>query len=496
MSQSKVFVSENGIKMISNFMTVPFLRKMGMNMLDKKIRQRMKDDNLNKIPPMMIQDRAQMMHNMIKVADRWLSSKNVTKEHFNRTFKSFSSMMSETTKERVKNFEERFGYIPPRFITLSPTKRCNLKCIGCYANSSKDTATTLDFDTVNHILNDQKELWGSHFTVISGGEPFLYKSNGKNFLDIIEAHPDRFFLVYTNGTCINKETAKRMGELGNVTPSISVEGYETETDARRGEGVHKKILQAFENLTEAGVVYGISITATNKNAELVLSDEFIDYYFNKLGVYYGWIFQYMPIGRSYSLDLMVTPEQRYEMLKRMRYWIGKKEIFLADFWNSASITNGCLSAGRRGGYIYIDWNGNCMPCVFNPYTTDNIKEIYSRGGNLNDVIMSPFMKKIRDWQDNYFKDDADGPRGNMLVPCPIKDHHWDMRKIIDETNAQPADENAAHALEDEGYYSGMCNFGHAMEDMTRNMWENDFLGKAPETENAGAEEKTKEKINA
>ena len=493
MSQKKVFVSERGVNTAASFLTVPFLRKAGMSILDRQIRKRMKNDNLNKIPPMMINDRAQMLHNILKTADKWLSSKHVTKKHFKRTFSSFAPMISEEPKQRIKAFQEEFGYIPPRFLTLSPTKRCNLKCTGCYAASSRDTDITLDFDTVNHILNDQKELWGSHFTVISGGEPFLYKSQGKNLLDIFEAHPDRFFLVYTNGTCITKEVAKRMGELGNVTPSISVEGYEAETDARRGEGVHKKILQAFENLTEAGVIYGISITATNKNSELVLSDEFIDYYFNKHGVYYGWIFQYMPIGRSFSLDLMVSPEQRFEMLKRMRYWIGEKEIFLADFWNSASITNGCLSAGKRGGYIYIDWNGNCMPCVFNPYTTDNVKEVYARGGNLNDVIMSPFMKKIREWQDNYFKDDPDGPRGNMLVPCPIRDHHWDMRKIIDETNANPADENAADALEDKAYYQGMCDFGHAMDDISRDMWEKEFLGRTAETESP--QRKTREKIS-
>ena len=225
------------------------------------------------------------------------------------------------------------------------------------------------------------------------------------------------------------------------------------------------------------MLYGISITATSKNSDLVLSDEFIDYYFNKKGVYYGWIFQYMPIGRSFNLDLMVTPQQRFDMLKRMRHFILEEELFLADFWNSGTITNGCLSAGRRGGYIYIDWNGNCMPCVFNPYTTHNIAEVYEHGGTLNDVILSPFMTRIREWQDNYFNDVPEGPRGNMLAPCPIKDHHPEMREIIDEVNAGPADDNAAAALSDREYYEGMCRFGQQLEAVTREMWEKDFLGK-------------------
>jgi len=48
------------------------------------------------------------------------------------------------------------------------------------------------------------------FVVISGGEPFMYKSDGKDLLDMVEAHPDMYFLVYTNGTQIDRETARAL----------------------------------------------------------------------------------------------------------------------------------------------------------------------------------------------------------------------------------------------------------------------------------------------
>ena len=121
--------------------------------------------------------------------------------------------------------------------------------------------------------------------------------------------------MYTNGTLINEKMAQRMAEVGNITPAISVEGFEKETDGRRGKGVYKRILKAFENLRNTGVPFGISITAMKSNAEFVLSDEFMDFYFEQQGAIYGWIFQYMPIRRNYTLDLMVTPEQRKWMLK-------------------------------------------------------------------------------------------------------------------------------------------------------------------------------------
>lgn len=70
----------------------------------------------------------------------------------------------------------------------------------------------------------------------------MYKSEGKTLLDIFEKYNDMFFLVYTNGTLITPEIAKRLAKLGNATPAISVEGYEKETDERRGKGVYKKFL--------------------------------------------------------------------------------------------------------------------------------------------------------------------------------------------------------------------------------------------------------------
>jgi MoaA/NifB/PqqE/SkfB family radical SAM enzyme len=386
--------------------------------------------------------------------------------------------MNKKNKPIVEAFEERHGYSPPRFITISPTKKCNLSCIGCYAESSADCDVSLDWNTVDKIVQQQKDLWGSHFTVISGGEPMMWKSDGKNILDLVEKHSDTFFLMYTNGTLITEEVAERMGKLGNITPSISVEGFEEETDWRRGKGVHKKIRRAFERLRNAGVMFGISITATKNNAELVFSDEFIDYYFNKESVYYGWIFQYMPIGRAYSLELMPTAEQRFNMMRRMNQLIEDEGLFLADFWNSGPLCNGCLSAGRKGGYIYINWDGNVMPCVFNPYSTDNIVETFKAGGSLDTVIDSPFMKKIRAWQAEYYDTGGtDGDTGNMLAPCPMKDHHAEVRAIIDEVGAEPTDDPAEEALGDKAYYEGMVEYGKEIAGLTQKVWDEEYLGK-------------------
>lgn len=62
----------------------------------------------------------------------------------------------------------------------------------------------------------------------------------------------------------------------------------------RGEGVYKKIREALANLREAGVPFGIQVTATSKNYEILLTDEFYKYYFEEMGATHMWQYQLMP----------------------------------------------------------------------------------------------------------------------------------------------------------------------------------------------------------
>ena len=71
---------------------------------------------------------------------------------------------------------------------------------------------------------------GNVFFGIVGGEPFMHPQ----LLELLEPHPDCYFQVFTNGQFITDEKAKRLRQLGNVTPLISVEGTEIVSDERRG----------------------------------------------------------------------------------------------------------------------------------------------------------------------------------------------------------------------------------------------------------------------
>lgn len=426
-------------------------------------------------PPGVVRDRAVFGQAIIHTADRLLS-RNVSRAvRRNAVDNLVGGLLLEGSDRSIADkFRTEHGHYPPGFLTVSPGHGCNLHCVGCYADSGP-TPATLEWSIFDRILTESETLWGSRFCVISGGEPMVYRSEGNGILDAVEKHPNTFFLMYTNGTLIDDKVAERMAKLGNITPAISVEGFRERTDARRGKGVYDKVLAAMARLRRVGVPFGISITATRQNAEEILSDEFLDFFFDQQGALYGWIFHYMPIGRSYTLDLLPTPEQRLWMWGRSWEVIRKRRIFLADFWNHGTLADGCISAGRfdGGGFMYIDWNGAISPCVFVPYSPVNIKDVYAKGGTLNDAWGEPFFASLRTWQEQYRR--GDGHHGNWMMPCPIRDHQKELRRLIAQYEPDPTDVNAREALLDKEYARGMIKYDEDYKALSDPVWEEQYL---------------------
>ncbi|MCS7134547.1 MAG: radical SAM protein [Candidatus Pacearchaeota archaeon] len=381
-----------------------------------------------------------------------------------------------------EKFKNKYGFGPPSFLVLSPTQRCNLRCPGCYA-AAKRNAPSLSFSIVERIVKEAHDILGNRFMVISGGEPFMYESEGKTLFDIWEKYNDMFFLVYTNGTLINKEIASKLAKLGNVTPAISMEGFEEDTDKRRGKGIFKKILEVASNLREAGVPFGASLTATRENINTLLKDEFYEFLFEKLGVTYIWLFQLMPIGRARIVkELMLTPEQRVALFKKWVYLLEKKSYCIADFWNSGVLSDGCIAYGRTGGYFYIDWNGNIMPCVFIPYYEDNVFQLYKEGKTIADALFSEFFKRGRKWQDEYGFAHQSNPN-NWLMPCSIRDHYVNFKKNILTKKAKPEDRDASIAIKSKNFEKFLDAFDKKLAELTDSIWKREYLAKGLTSKN-------------
>jgi uncharacterized radical SAM superfamily Fe-S cluster-containing enzyme len=100
--------------------------------------------------------------------------------------------------------EKKFG-VPGLFtILISPTMRCNLRCIGCYAGeyTRKDD---LPLEVIDSIIKQGKEL-GTYLYTILGGEPFIRE----DMFEIYKRHSDCAFQVFTKGTLIDEEMVKKI----------------------------------------------------------------------------------------------------------------------------------------------------------------------------------------------------------------------------------------------------------------------------------------------
>jgi len=245
-----------------------------------------------------------------------------------------------------------------------------------------------------------------------------------------EKHGDCFFQVYTNGTLLDEPMVERLVELGNVAPMVSIEGSPKSTDARRGPGMHERIMETFARLKKAGVLFGFSATYTRENAEEIASDAFIDSMISA-GCLAGWFFQYIPTGLKPDTALMATPEQRARLHEKVEQWRREKPIFMGDFWNDGPYVDGCMAGGER--YVHIIANGDVEPCVFVHFAVDNV-----HGKKLTDVFQSPFFQAIREAQP--YDDD------NLLRPCLIIDHPHVLREIVERTHARPTHPGAESIL--------------------------------------------------
>jgi MoaA/NifB/PqqE/SkfB family radical SAM enzyme len=281
--------------------------------------------------------------------------------------------------------------------------------------------------------------------------------------------------MYTNGTLITRNVAERFTELGNVTPCISVEGYESQTDERRGKRVHKKIREAAKHLREIGIPFGFSVTATTRNYEVLLEDQFYDYYYDKLGATYMWQFQLMPIGQGKdSMELMITPPQRIELYRKWEHVLRKMDYPFADFWNSSALSNGCIAYGRWNGYFYIDWDGKIMPCVFIPYYDQKITDVYDAGGTLGDAIHSKIFRNGREWQKSYGFCNEENC-GNKLMPCSIRDHFHEFKYHVLSEDSKGSDQDAEEAIHDPEYEKVMVEYDRELEILSEELFDEKFL---------------------
>ena len=308
---------------------------------------------------------------------------------------------------------------------MDPTAACNMRCTGCWA-AEYGHNHNLTFEQMDDIITQGKEL-GIYFYMFTGGEPLVRK---KDILRLCEKHYDVEFHSFTNSTLIDEEFCKECVRVGNLSFSLSLEGFEEANDSRRGAGCYAKVRAAMALLKQYKLPFGVSTCYTSANVQDVSSERYFDQMIRD-GALFAWFFHYMPVGNEAAPVLLPSADQRAWMIQQIRGFRKTKPIFTIDFQNDAEYVGGCIAGGRR--YLHINANGDVDPCVFIHYSNVNIRE-----HTLLKALQSPLFMAY--YHNQPFNE-------NMLRPCPMLENPEILPRLVKQSGAVSTDLQSPESAE-------------------------------------------------
>jgi len=153
-------------------------------------------------------------------------------------------------------------------VVWNVTRRCNLKCVHCYAHAVDMDQTPSDELTTAEgkaVLDDLAEF-GAPVVLFSGGEPLVRPD-----LPELAAHAvskGMRAVISTNGTLIRPAVARELKKIGLSYVGISLDGLAAVNDRFRGvKGAFQKALEGIHACQEAGIKVGLRFTMNRLNAQ-------------------------------------------------------------------------------------------------------------------------------------------------------------------------------------------------------------------------------------
>lgn len=150
-------------------------------------------------------------------------------------------------------------------VVWNATRKCNLKCVHCYAHAT-DVSTEDELTTEEgRALIDDLAGYGVPVLLFSGGEPLVRKDLPE--LAAYAVEKGMRAVISTNGTLITPAVARTLKEIGLSYVGISLDGMREVNDRFRGvKGAFDKAVEGIENSRAAGIKVGLRFTINKANA--------------------------------------------------------------------------------------------------------------------------------------------------------------------------------------------------------------------------------------
>lgn len=144
------------------------------------------------------------------------------------------------------------------------TRRCNLRCLHCYAQAL-DQADPDELTTAEGLaLIEDLAGFGAPVILFSGGEPLLRPDLAELVGRAVELGMRA--VISTNGTLITPAKAAELKGLGLSYVGISLDGLAEVNDRFRGQaGAFAQAMEGLANCQAAGLKVGLRFTITRRN---------------------------------------------------------------------------------------------------------------------------------------------------------------------------------------------------------------------------------------
>jgi MoaA/NifB/PqqE/SkfB family radical SAM enzyme len=332
---------------------------------------------------------------------------------WNMGFRGMRSVQAH--KRRLKRGE----FFPP-FLYISIINSCNLRCQGCWVDVAAQQQK-IDAPAMHRLITEAKAMGNSFFGIL-GGEPFMHPE----LLEILAAHPDCYFQIFTNGHFITDDVARELRRLGNVTPLVSVEGSEIVSDERRGRlGVLSKTMAGLDACLRHKVLTGVCTSLCQTNFDDLLQEAWVDRLI-AMGVFYCWFHVYRPVGPDMKSELALTREQQLAARRFVVEMRAKKPIAIIDAYYDGDGQALCPAA--TGFTHHISPWGDIEPCPIVQFATESI---HDERPLCETISQSAFLRDFRELA-------ASATRGCIVLERPDL-----LKQLVDKHGAR--DTTARHA---------------------------------------------------
>jgi 12,18-didecarboxysiroheme deacetylase len=151
-------------------------------------------------------------------------------------------------------------------VVWNVTRRCNLRCVHCYAHAKEEAGVDELTTEQGRVLLDDLAAFGVPVVLFSGGEPLARRDLPE--LAAYAVGKGMRAVISTNGTLITAAVARTLKDIGLSYVGISLDGMQEVNDRFRAvPGAFRAALDGIRNCQAAGIKVGLRFTINRFNVQ-------------------------------------------------------------------------------------------------------------------------------------------------------------------------------------------------------------------------------------